>query len=656
MKPRFLTKSRFKLALECRTKLYYDGNSEYANQKIEDPFLLALADGGFQVGELAKCYFAGGHEVFTHDHEESVRQTNELLKQEQVVIYEAAVRFENLFVRVDVLRKDQNRIELVEVKAKSFDSASPQAFVNKDGSVAAAWRPYLYDVAFQKHVVQSAFPQYDVFAYLMMADKNSLCPTDGLNQKFKVVKDQSGRKRVAVSQTLSAADLSPPVLRRINADAYCDLIYNCEFSPATNSFGDFAKYLADCCLRGEKISSSPSSTCGSCEFKATESEIAAGLKSGFHECWKASLGWSDDDFADSTVLDIWNYRKKDDRIAEGRIKLSSLTEADISPKGDGKPGLSASQRQWLQVGKAKDKDDRHWIDAYHLSREMAEWVYPLHFIDFETSMVAIPFNKGKRPYEGVAFQFSHHVVYEDGRVEHRGQYLNTEQGVFPNYDFVRSLKRELEQDEGSVFRYAAHENTYLNIIYRQLLAEQEPVADREELCRFIQTVTTSVNGSEAPWSGKRSMIDLCELVKRYYYDPATNGSNSIKQVLPAILNSSRFLRQKYSQPIYGAAGGIPSLNFKDWKWIETEEGRVIDPYKLLPRMFQDVSDKDFALLSESDELRDGGAALTAYARMQFEEMTEYERAEIQKALLQYCELDTLAMVMIYEGWREMVRQ
>ena len=127
-------------------------------------------------------------------------------------------------------------------------------------------------------------------------------------------------------------------------------------------------------------------------------------------------------------------------------------------------------------------------------------------------------------------------------------------------------------------------------------------------------------------------------------------------MLPAILSSSRFLRQKYSQPIYGAAGGISSLNFKDWKWIETEDGRVIDPYKLLPRMFQDVSEKDFALLSESDELRDGGAALTAYARMQFEEMTEYERAEIQKALLQYCELDTLAMVMIYEGWREMVRQ
>ena len=81
---------------------------------------------------------------------------------------------------------------------------------------------------------------------------------------------------------------------------------------------------------------------------------------------------------------------------------------------------------------------------------------------------------------------------------------------------------------------------------------------------------------------------------------------------------------------------------------------MIDPYKLLPKMFQDVSEKDFSLLSDSDELRDGGAALTAYARMQFEEMSDYERAEIRKALLQYCELDTLAMVMIYEGWKDLI--
>ena len=45
MKPGYLTKSRFKLALECPTKLSYDGKSKYANQKIEDTFLISLAEG-----------------------------------------------------------------------------------------------------------------------------------------------------------------------------------------------------------------------------------------------------------------------------------------------------------------------------------------------------------------------------------------------------------------------------------------------------------------------------------------------------------------------------------------------------------------------------------------------------------------------------------
>jgi hypothetical protein len=98
------------------------------------------------------------------------------------------------------------------------------------------------------------------------------------------------------------------------------------------------------------------------------------------------------------------------------------------------------------------------------------------------------------------------------------------------------------------------------------------------------------------------------------------------------------------------------LNYQNWKWIELKDNCVIDPYKLLPKMFQDVTDKELSLLSEDDELKNGGAALTAYARMQFEEMSDYERQEIKKALLKYCELDTFAMVMLYEGWKDMINQ
>ena len=53
----FLTKSRFVTALTCPTKLFYMADTDYANQSVEDTFLAALAEGGFQVGELAKQYF-----------------------------------------------------------------------------------------------------------------------------------------------------------------------------------------------------------------------------------------------------------------------------------------------------------------------------------------------------------------------------------------------------------------------------------------------------------------------------------------------------------------------------------------------------------------------------------------------------------------------
>ena len=113
------------------------------------------------------------------------------------------------------------------------------------------------------------------------------------------------------------------------------------------------------------------------------------------------------------------------------------------------------------------------------------------------------------------------------------------------------------------------------------------------------------------------MIDQLQLVKRFYYDPYTKGSNSIKKVLPAILNSSDYLKEKYSKPIYGTKE-IPSKNFTNWRWIEMKNGEVIDPYKRLPKLFENATQKDIQLLSTDNTLGDGGAALTAYGRLQFE--------------------------------------
>src|SRR5688572_30265204 len=97
---RYLTKSRFKFATDCPAKLFYTNKETYPDRTIDDSFLLALARGGFQVGEFAKCYFPGGIEVEALDYEGALEQTRTLLAADNVIIFEAAIALENYFIRV----------------------------------------------------------------------------------------------------------------------------------------------------------------------------------------------------------------------------------------------------------------------------------------------------------------------------------------------------------------------------------------------------------------------------------------------------------------------------------------------------------------------------------------------------------------------------
>jgi hypothetical protein len=61
---KFLTKSRFKLAPEYPTKLFYTGKPQrYQNLKQEESFLVMPADGGYSVCELAKCFNSHRFEI-----------------------------------------------------------------------------------------------------------------------------------------------------------------------------------------------------------------------------------------------------------------------------------------------------------------------------------------------------------------------------------------------------------------------------------------------------------------------------------------------------------------------------------------------------------------------------------------------------------------
>lgn len=644
---KYLTKSRFKTALECPTKLYYQSKPEvYANAKMDDPFLEALARGGFQVGALAQCYYPGGVLIDTLDKEVAVKRTNELLKQDNVVIFEAAIIYQNLLVRVDVLEKKKKKIKIIEVKSKSVDPSTfrdeiwNKNFLKKSQyQMNGNWKGYIYDVAFQAYVAQLAFPKCEIQSFMMFADKTKVTTVEGLHQKFFLTPDS----KVIPKGDCSPEALGNEILARIDVTDIVELIHSGQ--DLSEDFGGMGwekgiEYFAANYEAGVRMPGEVSKNCGGCEYRC-ESE---GKISGFKECWKLAHGLTNEELDEPFVFDLWGGAGK--ALENGKILMRDLDEEDIKGK-DSEKGLSKSQRQWLQVEKYKNDETEPFVDLVGLKNEFESFTWPLHMIDFETCMAAIPFHKGKRPYQQLAFQFSHHTIFEDGRVEHSGEYINCTPGEFPNFEFVRKLKAQLETDNGTIFRYSTHENSVLCQIRDQLLQSKEK--DTHDLVMFIESITTKPK----EWVGPRSMVDLCELVKRFYYSPATEGSNSIKYVLPAVLNESKFLQKKYAEPFYNSA------NFMNHKWITVgKDGKAIDPYSTLGKVSTrfDFDKLENAMSDEDSEIKNGGAAMTFYALTQFTEMSAEERQSISKALLRYCELDTLGMCMIVEHWLSLLNQ
>lgn len=686
---KLFTKSAFKIALECPNKPYYYRNPDlYANADAGDEFLQALAEGGFQVGELAKiyCKVPPANDIKEKDYAGSLARTKELMQQQEVNIAEAAFKYDNLFVRVDILKRNGNHIDLIEVKAKSWDPVGDK-FINDKGCVVTKILPYVYDVAFQKYVVTHALKQlypdhsFTVTAYLMMANKSKTADINGLNQLFKIKKDTHGQSFVETAPDALArlAKSQVQVLTAFNVDELCDRVIAGKTTEQGTEdfmlgwkFKDYVNAMAQYYCKNERF---PDITLGSKCFKCQfHNDGSDDKRDGYKECWRQATKNEFFNFDEPLVKDLWGANiKRDPWVKAGIYKMKDITEEQLPRHVDSKsgPGLDHKERKWLQIAMmtnnqevlddyASDIHEGVYLDIDGLKAEMAKWKFPLHMIDFETTTVALPYYKGMRPYEQVAFQFSHHIIEQaaDGgyTIRHAGQYLNQDVTKFPNFEFVRALREQLDHDDGTIFRYAPHENTILRAIYKQLEVSGEE--DKQALMEFIDNIThlKDKKTHKLLHQGPRDMVDLWDVVKRYFYEPKEmRGSNSIKVVLPAVLNASQFLKNKYSKPIYGKMIHSCNIPASDpLAWITTDAtGHVENPYHLLPSVSEILKldgITDDMLEREDDDMTvsNGGAALTAYNKLMFSDSNTDQAKALRKAMLRYCELDTMAMVFIWE--------
>ena len=244
-------------------------------------------------------------------------------------------------------------------------------------------------------------------------------------------------------------------------------------------------------------------------------------------------------------------------VDEGRFDLVTINPDEVSA-------------QQALIIKAHN-DGNPLVDKSEIQAFLAQLKYPLHFLDYETFLSAVPIVDGYRPQEQLPFQFSVHVLHEDGRLDH-SEYL----ADYPTRPeaLIKALHDAI-QPTGSVLAWnKAFENGQ-----NKNMGKQCPHAED-----FLLDVVDRT-------------VDLMDIFKTGYVDTGFDGSTSIKKVLPVL---------------------IPELSY------------------------------------QSLEINDGGAAMEAWGEMIA--MTDLiKKNKIREALLDYCKLDTLAMVRIYQFINQLKR-
>ncbi|MDQ6733793.1 MAG: DUF2779 domain-containing protein [Nitrospirota bacterium] len=164
----------------------------------------------------------------------------------------------------------------------------------------------------------------------------------------------------------------------------------------------------------------------------------------------------------------------------------------------------------LSINQRRMRDNVEWISA-RLKDTLETVRYPVHHLDFETFMPAIPKFPLTRPYQTIPTQWSNHIESGNGDIRH-DEYLCPDPKD-PREELVVALLESLGQD-GSICVYSGYERAIL-----ERLADLLPILRSE-----LQRVMTRL------W-------DLFPVIRDHYYHPAFEGSYSIKSVLPAVVPS-----------------------------------------------------------------------------------------------------------------------
>ena len=646
-----LSKSRFKLALECPTKVYYSLDKKYVNANDSNDVLKSLAFGGFQVGELAKAMYrvedSNAIEI-EGDQATQLAQTQQLITSENVTLFEPTFLDDNLLARVDILKKRGRVIDLIEVKSIGWDRGT-DSLVGKTARsdpLTPAWRSYVFDLAFQYFLLRRCLPRllgttdFELRPWLLLLDKNAQCSVASL--AFPIG-GEGRRARAVTSAGVDVSSLTESLLIAVDASEAVSLVFKNHTSRRQQSNVDFEaliKKTASAIRNDERIPPPVGAQCKSCEFYTTSTNNLE--RSGWSECMAHHFQTTEIPKREDSVFALYRKGPVDDLIARSRLWLRDVSADELPEANPDTQPITLERRHRLQRAEALGNSELIHINHAAIEAALRSFNFPLHFIDFETARPALPYYRGHHPYQTILFQFSHHVMEHTGSIRHASEFLQYDQNTSPSVDAVRALKRALGSDNGTVLHWYHHERTVLREITEEIKHLQPP--DAQDLLQFLTVLGTQ--------KGAGRLFDFGRLMEEQVFLAGTQGSSSMKRFLPAVLKNSKSLQDKYSRPIYGTEL-IPSKNFRQMTWITKDETGIRDPYHLLQPIFQEAQLSDAIGTLEQTEgqvVANGAAAMMAYAALVSGPGNELN---LSNELKRYCELDTLGMVFVVEWLNEL---
>lgn len=218
-------------------------------------------------------------------------------------------------------------------------------------------------------------------------------------------------------------------------------------------------------------------------------------------------------------------------------------------------------------------NDKIYLDKGVIGDFMSEVVYPINFFDFETFQNAVPRFNNQKPYAQMPFQYSLHILHEDGELEHK-EFLGSEFSD-PRDGLIQNMLADITK-AGSIIAYN----------------QSFEIGKIKDLAVFAPQHKNNLSALN-----QRFLDLIIPFRKLGYYHKDFHGSFSIKSVLPAMFPDDDELDYKKLEI---QNGGMAMDIFANLHLIDNEKERTTIRNNLLKychldtlamvRIFQKLAD------------------------------------------------------------------